>query len=74
MNRNLRPGERTTAQATMDTSVMTTMAITSFSSGALVTTGSWMWMNLGSLVPLAGMALALAWLARIRGRARAAQA
>ncbi|MBE7425680.1 MAG: MFS transporter [Burkholderiaceae bacterium] len=67
-----RPEERTSAQATMDTSVMATMAVTSFSSGALVTTGGWTWMNLGSLVPLAAMMLALAWLARIRWRAAAA--
>ncbi len=61
-----RPEERTTAQAAMDTSVMATMAVTSFSSGALVTTGGWQWMNLGSLVPIAGTALALVWLASVR--------
>ena len=69
-----RPSERTTAQAAMDTSVLATMAVTSFSSGALVTTGGWLWMNLGSLVPLCAMALALVWLARIRWRARRALA
>jgi MFS family permease len=69
-----RPEERTTAQAAMDTSVLGTMAVTSFSSGALVTTGGWSWMNLGSLVPLAAMAFALVWLARIRLRARRALA
>jgi hypothetical protein len=63
------PNERTTAQAAMDTSVLGTMAITSFSSGALVTTGGWSWMNLGSLVPLAAMVVSLMWLARIRWRA-----
>jgi MFS family permease len=67
-----RPNERTTAQAAMDTSVMATMAITSFSSGALVTTGGWQWMNLASLVPIAATAGALVWLARLR-RARRAQ-
>jgi MFS family permease len=61
-----RPNERTTAQAAMDTSVMATMAVTSFSSGALVTTGGWQWMNLASLLPIAGTALALLWLARVR--------
>jgi MFS family permease len=65
-----RPEERTTAQAAMDTTVLGTMAVTSFSSGALVTTGGWSWMNLGSLVPLAAMVLALLWLARIRWQAR----
>jgi hypothetical protein len=33
-----------------------------------------LWMNLGSLVPLCAMALALVWLARIRWRARRALA
>jgi MFS family permease len=63
-----RANERTTAQAAMDTSVMATMAVTSFSSGALVTTGGWSLMNLGTLVPIAGTALALMWLARVRAR------
>jgi MFS family permease len=63
-----RPNERTTAQAAMDTSVMATMAITSFSSGALVTTGGWQWMNLASLLPIAATAAALVWLARLRVR------
>jgi hypothetical protein len=46
------------------------MTITSFSSGALVTTGGWTSMNLGSLLPLCLLAAALAWLASHR---RAAQ-
>jgi MFS family permease len=66
-----RANERTTAQAAMDTSVMATMAVTSFSSGALVTTGGWSLMNLGTLVPIAATALALLWLARVRARVRA---
>ena len=65
-----RPGERTTAQAAMDTTVLATMTITSFSSGALVTTGGWRWMSLGTLVPLLATLLALGWLARVRGHAR----
>ena len=32
-------------------SIFTTMTITSFSSGALVTTQGWTWLNLGSMVP-----------------------
>lgn len=63
-----RPQEKTQAQAAMDTTVAATMALTSFSSGALVTTGGWQWMNLGSLIPMAATALALAWLARQRRR------
>jgi MFS family permease len=65
-----RPEEKTIAQAAMDTTVFTTMTITSFSSGALVTTQGWTWLNLGSIVPVAICAAALAWLAMQR---RAAQ-
>jgi MFS family permease len=67
-----RPEEKTTAQAAMDTVVMATMAITSFSSGALVTTQGWTWLNLGSIVPVVLMAAALAWLALVRRRAQPA--
>jgi hypothetical protein len=45
------------------------MTLTSFSSGALVTTGGWTSMNLGALVPLALMAAALLWLRRVQLRA-----
>jgi MFS family permease len=58
-----RAEEKTTAQAAMDTVVYTTMTLTSFSSGALITTQGWTWLNLGSLVPVALTGLALAWLA-----------
>jgi predicted MFS family arabinose efflux permease len=61
-----RPEERTVAQGAMDTCVYATMTITSFSSGALVTTGGWQSMNLGSLVPLVLLGLALVWLATQR--------
>ena len=70
-----RSEERTTAQATMDTVIFTTMTLTSFSSGALVTTSGWTWLNLGSIVPVLLTAGALGWLAldrRARGRAVAA--
>jgi MFS family permease len=58
-----RPEERTTAQAAVDFSVYATMTLTAFGSGALVTTGGWAAMNWGSLVPLALLGVALAWLA-----------
>jgi MFS family permease len=58
-----RAEEKTRAQGLMDTGVYATMTLTSFSSGALVTTGGWQWMNLASLVPIALCALALGWLA-----------
>ena len=57
-----RPEEKTTAQAAMDFCVFTTTAITSFASGALVTSGGWTWMNFGTIAPVVGIALALAWL------------
>ena len=68
-----RPEERTTAQAAVDFWVYVTMTITAFGSGALVTTGGWQAMNLGSLFPLALLGGALGWLAwRQRGAAPAA--
>ena len=61
-----RPEEKTTAQAAMDTVVYTTMTLTSFSSGALITTQGWTWLNIGSLLPVALTGLALLWLAMHR--------
>jgi MFS family permease len=58
-----RPEEKTTAQAAMDTVVYTTMTVTSFSSGALITTQGWTWLNIGSLVPVLMTGAALTWLA-----------
>jgi MFS family permease len=63
-----RPEEKTQGQAAIDFCVYTTMTLTSFSSGALVTTGGWTAMNLGTLVPLALLAAALLWLARLQRR------
>jgi len=63
-----RPEEKTTAQAAMDTTIFATMTVTSFSSGALVTTQGWSWINLGSIVPVLLIATALVWfVARRRG-------
>ena len=61
-----RPEERTRGQAALDFCVYATMTLTSFSSGALVTTGGWTAMNLGSLLPIALLAAALLWLWRLR--------
>jgi MFS family permease len=66
-----RPEEKTTAQAAMDTAVMSTMTLTSLGSGALVTTQGWTWLNVGSIMPVLLIAAALAWLARRRRAARA---
>jgi hypothetical protein len=38
------------------------MAVTSFASGALVTTQGWMWLNIGSLLPVALTGVALVWM------------
>ena len=58
-----RPEEKNRAQGAMDTCVFWTMALSSFASGALITTRGWTWLNLGSLLPLLLVALALVWLA-----------
>jgi MFS family permease len=68
-----RPEEKTTAQAAMDTTIFATMTVTSFSSGALVTTQGWTWINIGSIVPVLLTAAALLWfLARRRSEVRPA--
>jgi MFS family permease len=54
-----RPEEKTTAQAAMDTAVFATMALTSFGSGALVTSQGWAWIQAGSLVPIGVLVAAL---------------
>ena len=61
-----RPEEKTRAQAALDFCVYATMTVTSFSSGALVTTGGWTAMNLGTLLPIGLLAAALVWLGRLR--------
>lgn len=58
--------EKTRGQGALDFCVYATMTLTSFASGALVTTGGWRAMNLGTIVPLTAMAAALAWLARLK--------
>ena len=42
------------------------MALTSFASGALVTTQGWALLNIGSLLPVALTGVALVWLAWLR--------
>jgi MFS family permease len=63
-----RPEEKTRAQGAMDFCVFATMALSSFASGALVTTRGWAWLNLGSLLPLGLTLGALFWLAALRRR------
>ena len=56
------PQEKNRAQAAINFCVFATMALTSFASGALVTTQGWTWLNIGSLLPVSLTALALLWL------------
>jgi MFS family permease len=67
-----RPEEKNRAQGLMDTAVFSTMAISSFASGALVTTSGWTLLNLGSLVPIGLVAAALGWLMMTQRRTAAA--
>ena len=69
-----RPEEKTRAQGAMDFCVFTTMAVSSFASGALVTTSGWQWLNLGSLLPMALTVAALMWLAALQRRPEPATA
>ncbi|MFN0186863.1 MAG: MFS transporter [Aquabacterium sp.] len=65
----LAPHEKTRGQGTIDFCVYGTMTLTSFASGALVTTGGWQAMNGGSMVPLALLIVILGWVALQRRRA-----
>ena len=58
-----RPEERDRAQGAINFCVFATMAVSSFSSGALVTTQGWTLLNLGSVLPVVVIALALMWTA-----------
>lgn len=57
-----RPEEKDKAQGIINFFVFATMAITSFSSGALVTTSGWDILNIASLFPVILMGVALIWL------------
>lgn len=58
-----RPSEKDRAQATINLAVFSTMVLTSFGSGALVTTQGWAYLNVGSLIPMGLMGIALLWAA-----------
>ncbi len=64
LTQTYRPEEKNRAQGAMDFCVFSTMAVSSFASGALITTQGWTWLNLGSLLPIGAIAVALLWLAR----------
>jgi MFS family permease len=56
------PHEKDRAQAVINFAVFAVMALTSFASGALVTTSGWFWLNALSLLPLGATGLMLWWL------------
>ena len=66
------PEEKDRAQAAINFLVFAVMALTSFFSGALVTTGGWAVLNLGSIVPVLMMAAGLVWLRAVQARGAAA--
>ncbi len=66
-----RPEEKNKAQGAMDLCVFSTMAVSSFASGALITTQGWTWLNLGSLLPIGIVGAMLLWLGLSRRRAAA---
>ena len=68
------PEEKDRGQAAINFFVFATMAVTSFASGALVTTQGWAWLNIGSLLPVGLTGVALAWLWAKQRRAPAATA
>ncbi len=59
-----RPEEKDRVQGILNFCVFFVMAMTSFGSGALVTTQGWFWLNLGSIVPMAIMTIGLIWFVR----------
>jgi MFS family permease len=66
-----RPEEKDRAQAAINFCVFAVMALTSFASGALVTTQGWSLLNLGSLIPVVLTLVALGWLALHQRAAKA---
>lgn len=60
------PEEKDKAQGALNFFVFATLALSSFASGALVTTRGWDLLNYGSLLPVALTGVALWWLARHR--------
>jgi MFS family permease len=58
------PEEKDRAQGALNFCVFATLAVSSFSSGLLVTTQGWTILNYGSLAPVVLTAAALVWLAR----------
>lgn len=68
------PEEKDRAQAVLNFILFSTLALTSFASGVLVTTQGWYWLNVGSLLPVALVAAGLVWLGLRNGRPATAAA
>lgn len=68
------PVEQDRGQAAINFLVFATMAVTSFASGALVTSSGWGLLNVGSLLPVALAATALCWLVWLRRKPQVAAA
>jgi predicted MFS family arabinose efflux permease len=62
--------EKDRAQGALNFFVFATLAVSSLASGVLVTTSGWDWLNYGSIVPVAVIFAALAWLALHRHQPR----
>jgi len=56
-----RPEERAKAQGANDFAIFVMMAISSLSSGMIVTHGGWEWLNVAALLPLVALIAAIAW-------------
>ena len=65
------PGEKAKAQGANDFVIFTTMGVSAFASGALLSSAGWEWMNIGAIPVLAIAAGAVAWLGSTRRRASA---
>ena len=65
------PEEKDRAQAILNFLLFAVMALSSLSSGVLVTSSGWTVLNLASLLPLLVIAAGLSWLGRERGRSKA---
>ncbi len=62
------PEEKDRAQGALNFFVFATLAVSSLASGVLVTTQGWTLLNIGSMLPVLLVALALAWLALFQRR------
>jgi MFS family permease len=69
LTESYRPAEKARTQGANDAIMFTTMAVSSFSSGALVSSAGWEAMNYTALPILALVAAAVVWYARMRATA-----